>query len=305
MNNLKTQYEIFADEAWTHSNEPLNRYWCFHGGIFGTQNNLDRFETELKKVLDHHGHLGEVKWSKLNALNLSIYTALVDCLFKHIKNGDVKYRQSFLDRSFVHQPKHKEKISKEIDTQFKIYYQFIKHAFGLQYMPEHINGCSLLIRLDNHSSQNHKARLIAFAEELPQILERPDLSIKVTFHNSKHFRKLQICDLVMGAAGSYGNKMHEKREPGYRGMKPKQKIRLKFCKHIYNGLRDIDAQFRGSKAFNWFEATGLNDDRQNLYDHPMRIWKIIPKRHLIDKGWHNDHLDAQGYYQGPDIFLPK
>jgi len=298
-------YEIYADEAWTHGNEPLNRYWCFHGGLFGTQPDLDRFETELIKILNNNDHRGEFKWGKLNAHNYQIYIQLVDCLFHHISQEKIKYRQSFLDRSYVYQPKHKEKIGKEIDTQFKIYYQFLKHAFGLKYMPVHKNGATVLIRLDNHSSQNHKTNLIAFAEDLPQILNRPDLSIRVTFHNSKHNKKIQICDLIMGAAGSYGNKMHKKREPGRRGMKPKQKIRLNFCQHVYNKLRHVDAQARNTKAFNWFESTGINGTPESLYKHPVRIWKIIPKRHLIDRGWHNDHLDNNGYYQAPDLLMPK
>ncbi|CAA7613454.1 hypothetical protein MCP1_120001 [Candidatus Terasakiella magnetica] len=36
-------YEIYADEAWTHCNPPLNRYWCFFGGIMGRSEDLEQF----------------------------------------------------------------------------------------------------------------------------------------------------------------------------------------------------------------------------------------------------------------------
>lgn len=296
-------YEIYADEAWTHGGQPLNRYWCFHGGIFGTQESLDRLDTSLLGVVKKHGVCGEVKWSNLNAGNYTCYVEWVDCLIDNIQNNDIKYRQLFLDRSYVWVPKHGEEPLREIDVQFKIYYQFLKHAFGIKYIPadEGGQGIKLFIRLDNHSSQKNKDQLVRFAEILPRTLARPDLSISVTFHNSSKARRLQICDLIMGAAGSYGNKMHKKRAPGKRGMTPKQKLRLSLCKHVYDSLRNLDADARGSKAFSWFETTGHEGALSNRYHHKMRIWKFIPKRHDRDEGWQNDNLDLQGNYQGPQI----
>ncbi len=296
-------YEIFADEAWTHGGHPLNRYWCFHGGIFGPQSSLDRLEKNLETIINRWGIAGEVKWSKLSLKNIDCYKELVDCLVDSVRNDDIKYRQVFLDRSYVWQPRHNPIEQGEIDVHFKIYYQFIKHSFGLKYLEIDPNGevTKIFVRLDNHSSQKHKNNLVRFAQDLPRILNRSDLSVVVTFHNSSRIRRLQICDLVMGAAGSYGNNMHKKRKPGQRGMTSKQKLRLKFCKYVYNNLREIDADFRGSKVFNWFETTGLAGDYSNLLNHRLRIWKLVPRHHVRDVGWQNAHLDRQGTYQGAII----
>ncbi len=300
---MATTYEIYADEAWTHGGEPPNRYWRIYGGIFGVQSNLDRLDTRLRSVIAAYGVRGEVKWGKLNAINYDCYVHLANLIFDEIEEGNVKYRQMFLDRSYVWVPKRGDPEETELTIQFKLYYQFLKHAFGLQYVPRDPNDdqIDLYVRLDSHTSQRHTDQLRSFAGAFPRILNRRDFSVRVTFHNSSKVPRLQICDLLMGAAGSYGNRMHKKRRAGQRGMTQKQQLRLNFCKHIYQRLRQIDAAERGSKAFNWFETTGLDGTVENLFHHKVRIWKFIPKRHVRDKGWQNDHLDKQGYYQGPDI----
>jgi hypothetical protein len=49
---MALQYEICGDEAWTHVNKPLNRYWCFWGGLLAQANEMDHLETELRKTVD-------------------------------------------------------------------------------------------------------------------------------------------------------------------------------------------------------------------------------------------------------------
>jgi hypothetical protein len=104
----------------------------------------------------------------------------------------------------------------------------------------------------------------------------PNAEIKVEFVNSKKSIPLQICDLLMGAAGYYGNKVDWDLLPGKRRRTKNQMMKSDFGKNIYNILRRIDSHYRGSKAFNWFETTGIDGDRSNRYHHKMRIWKFIP-----------------------------
>jgi hypothetical protein len=142
------------------------------------------------------------------------------------------------------------------------------------------------------------------AEKLPQWLGRTDLHFHVSFVESKRHIRLQICDLIMGAAGSYGNKMHLKRPNRARGMSDKQKLKLEISKYIYAKLKAIVMSQRHSRAFNWFETTGVDGNLENRLAHKIRIWKFIPASHKIDRGWQNDHLDSHGDYQGPDIIDP-
>ncbi|ARA78335.1 DUF3800 domain-containing protein [Pectobacterium brasiliense] len=287
------KYQIFADEAWTHGTPPPNRYHCFFGGILGLESEVDRLQTALTKIKLSNGITQEVKWSNVSPRNVKYYKELIDCLKYHLLNHDVKYRQMFRDRAFHHDP---DPDDTELDIQFKIYYQYIKHIFGCKHIPVDPSGTTILIRLDGHSSEKHKNKLREFLEDLPRVWKRADITVTVTYENSENSIRLQVCDLVMGAAGYYGNKFHLRRPSGKRGMTSKQKIKLDMAKYIYNTIKDIDAKTRGSKAFNWFESTGMGGDPENSFNHKLRIWKFIPEQHRINKGWQNDNLDKQGMF---------
>jgi Protein of unknown function (DUF3800) len=205
-------YELCADEAWTHGGNPPNRYWCFFGGIFGLESDLSALESALKAIIISAGHKIEVKWSNVSQAGIPVYKKLLDEFFRHLQTKDIAYRQLFLDRMFVYVPQANQPEQTNLDTQYKIYYQFIKHHFGLKYLPRVEGAFSVVyIRLDEHSSQQHKEQLKRLAENLPVIIGRTDLTFNLSFVESKKHIRLQICDLIMGAAGSYGNKMHLKR----------------------------------------------------------------------------------------------
>ncbi len=294
------RYEIYADEAWTHQSLPLRRYWCFYGGVFGAEADLSRLDTALRACAARARVHGEIKWKNLRPNNVAGYRAFVDCLLAAVDGGALRWRQMFCDRANVRVAPAGEGPVSDLDVQFKLCYQFLKHSFGLEYLDAAVSN-EVLVRLDTHSSQKHKDGLTRFAEDLPRVLRHPNLKVRVTFDQSDHVPRIQVCDLMIGAAGSYGNRMHEIRERGTRGMTPKQKARLELCEHIYDGLRAIDAKTRGSRAFNWFESTGKDGDRENLLNHQVRVWKFLPREYQIDAGWQRKHLGPAGAYRGPQI----
>jgi hypothetical protein len=299
-------YEISGDEAWTHTSQPLNRYWCFFGGLFALENDADRLETELRNCASKHNYRNEIKWGKLSIQNSGLYKELVDILLSNIENHDFKFRQVFLDRAFVHVSSPTDPPLSDLDIQFRICYQFLKHSFGLSFMPKAVAGFdTILIRMDTHSSQKHKEKLKQFTEQLPKLLNRTDLDIRLAHVCSHHLMRIGVCDILMGAAGSYGNRMHDRRDEGVRGMTPKQKCRLDLAKYIYDGLRRLNNTTRGKNAFNWFESTGHDGNIENRFNHKIRIWKFHPLKYKLDRGWQNRNLDNQGRYQGPDIVEPE
>ncbi len=95
-------------------------------------------------------------------------------------------------------------------------------------------------------------------------MSRPDITLNVTYENSANSIRLQVCDLMMGAAGYYGNKFHLRR-PNGKGNDCQAKLKLEMAKYIYETIKYIDAQTRGSKAFNWFESTGISGDSTNHF----------------------------------------
>ena len=168
------RYEIYADEAWTHGGTPATRYFCFYGGIIGLTPALDRLDAELRKITAAHGANGEAKWSNLSTKSEPYFRELVQCLCRHLSAGGVRYRQLFCDRAIVRERRADEVVASDLDVQFKLCYQFLKHAFGLKFLPPAGAGQKheILIRLDTHSSQRHKTDLADFAQDIPRALGR-------------------------------------------------------------------------------------------------------------------------------------
>src|SRR5690349_16271891 len=90
---MPRNYELCADEAWTHGGVTLNRYWCFYGGIFGLAADLMNLEADLKQVLNRHNYRREVKWGEASPGTLPVYKELADVFFSHLTNRDLRYRQ--------------------------------------------------------------------------------------------------------------------------------------------------------------------------------------------------------------------
>ncbi len=174
-------YEICADEAWTHSSNPQNRYWCFFGGVFGLESDLGKIETRLRDKLAQTSYRREVKWANVSAADLPTYINLVDEFFQCLEDYPVVYRQIFLDRSFVYVPESTEENRTDLDVQYRICYQFLKHAFGIKHLPRANNSFDqIYIRLDSHSSQEHTESLKQFSQDLPKNLGRTDLVVDVS-----------------------------------------------------------------------------------------------------------------------------
>ncbi|HCK0217268.1 TPA: DUF3800 domain-containing protein [Klebsiella oxytoca] len=271
------KYVIYADEAWTQS-QPLYRYHCFFGGMLSSTEEFNLFEAEVVQLKKDHNYKKEIKWSNISRQHIEFYENLLVLIERFICTSEnTKYRQMFMDRSY----RYIGESASELDSQFKIYYQFLKHCFGFGYINERK---TFTFKLDTHSSHAHKLKLKTFIEGL----EIQNVDIRVEFINSKKSVPLQVCDLLMGAAGYYGNKADWDLLPGKRRRTPNQIMKSGFGKKIYDMLRRIDSQFRGSKAFNWFESTGVDGDISNRYHHKMRIWKFIPTNSLSDASWQDD-----------------
>lgn len=270
-------YVIYADEAWTQS-QPLYRYHCFFGGILSSKDEFERLENEVKNLKKEFNYKKEIKWSNISLQHIDFYNKLLLMVENFIcANYETKYRQMFMDRSF----KYTGELIPELDSQFKVYYQFLKHCFGFDYINERN---TFTFKLDNHSSHNHKIKLKAYLESI----RMKNVDIKVEFVNSKKSIPLQICDLLMGAAGYYGNKIDLDLLPGNKRRTKNQIMKSNFGKSIYNMLRKVDSHYRGSKAFNWFETTGIDGDKSNRYNHKMRIWKFTPSKYELDISWQDD-----------------
>lgn len=118
------EYIIFCDESAKWGKFFSN----FYGGLIVGSSQYDRITQRLNKAKTDLNFFGEVKWEKVTERYLSKYQELIDEFFDEIKNGNLKVRLMF--RQNAHQPQGLTDDDREMEY-FKLYYQFIKHAFGL------------------------------------------------------------------------------------------------------------------------------------------------------------------------------
>lgn len=282
-------YEIAGDEAWTHE-DPADptRYHRFLGGVFGPESDLERLETRLKRVA---GAEGEIGWKKITLPTESLYCDFIDAFFDELETRELKYRHLFCDRSMIYVPQVGSTPPTRDAVQYKLLYQFIKHSFCLERLSL---DDVVRVRLDQHSNTAETARLADFVKRLSV-----PPNVQVFYHRSSQFRRIQAVDLLIGAAGFHGNRKHLRREAAQRGMTKKQALRSRLATRVRDHLTRISNAERGAKAFNWFESTGPGVATR--CDLRISIWKFMPARFQIDKGWQNDHLDKQGRYVAPAI----
>lgn len=288
--------EIYADEAWTQQ-DPLYRYHCFFGGIMAPPETIINLEKEIRELKKECRFRQEIKWTRSSPKTEEFFIKLIN-LFKDMMLDDslnLKYRQLFLDRKISY----KGEPETTLESQYKVYYQFIKHSFGLCHADEPID---ITINLDTHSSHVHKSQLIAFADQLPRILNKEnDLKLNIKFIDSRESLPLQLSDVLMGAAGYYGNNLYNLKRENQKRISKNQSAKKRIGKGVYDALRLIDNITRENKAFNWFETTGRDGDISNHFYHKLRIWKFEANGSIYKPEWSDKNFPGD---KPPRVIFP-
>ena len=92
----------------------------------------DRVTARLNAEKTRLNFFGEVKWSKVTALYLAKYRDLMNVFFEEVRAGNVKVRIMFRQNTHEALGLTQDQIE---GAYFRLYYQFIKHAFGLMHCP--------------------------------------------------------------------------------------------------------------------------------------------------------------------------
>ena len=120
------QYLIYADES-----HRKGKYFSnFYGGALVNYIYLEKISNKLNLKKEELGLFQEVKWTKVTEQYLDKYLTLMDYFFEFVKSNKIKIRIMFRQNAQVSQNLTKEHRKKEY---FLLYYQFIKHAFGIDF----------------------------------------------------------------------------------------------------------------------------------------------------------------------------
>jgi hypothetical protein len=197
----------------------------------------------------------------------------MDVFFEFVISGVIKVRIMFTDNRFL--AKNLEK--RHHDYRYHLlYYQFIKHAFGLKYF---ISDYPVLLEFffddipDNKIINAQFKKFIFGLQFLPDF-QNSNFVIKensIYEVDSKKHVLMQCLDVVLGSMAFRLNNMHKEKPPGSKKRGKRTIAKEVLYKHINQKIRQV------RPYFNIGITTGTDGDYSNRFHHHYRHWLFTPK----------------------------
>lgn len=256
---------IYADESVSREAKFSN----FYGGCLVESHELLRVQQRLEAKKRELNFYGEIKWQKVTANYLGKYEALMSAFFDEVQSRRVKVRIMFTQNRRDRIDLAPERLE---DGYFKLYYQFIKHEFGLTHAPT--GSTPIRVRLLFDEMPDQLERRYTFRQYLASLSKSaafrkaglvidPSQIAEVRSHDHV---LLQCTDVVLGAMQFRLNDKHRLKPVGAsrRGKRTVAKEKL------YRTILERVQQIR--PRFNIGISTGDDGDRSNRWHHPYRHW---------------------------------
>ncbi|MBN2466256.1 DUF3800 domain-containing protein [candidate division WOR-3 bacterium] len=270
------EYVIFCDES-----AAGGKYYCnFYGGVIVGGSVILKVTERLNATKLAQNLFGVAKWDKVTEQYLEKYRALVHAFFAELSAGNVKVRVMF--RQKAQRPR--GLTSEDLELQyFKLYYQFIKNAFGLKYLPIREGGTRLRLYFDRIPDTDEKIAMFrAFLLALPKGKELARAGIllspeDITEVETRDHVLLQCLDIVLGAMQFRLNDWHKVKLPG-RNMRGK---RTRAKEALYKTiLAEVRQLYPG---FNIGITTGSQSGPACRWTHAYRHWCFQPREFVFDR----------------------
>jgi hypothetical protein len=276
---ITNEYTIYCDES-----EANGKFYSnFYGGAAVDSKLVPIIDKQLNAKKEQLYLKGEIKWSKVTENYLQKYIELINLFFDQIAENKIKIRIMFTQNRNV--PSNLSK--RHYDEQyFILYYQFLKGAFGLQYINDHPDiKTRIKLYLDQFPDER-KERVFQFKNYLA------GLSASAEFRRSRVFIEfndimscnshkhviLQCLDVVLGAMHFRLNDKHKEKPLGKSRRSSRTIAKEKLYDHIRSRIINIYPNF------NIGVSTSFKDDERNIWLHPYRHWLFVAKDHVKDSG---------------------
>jgi hypothetical protein len=275
---MEKEYVIFCDE----SDQRGAYFSSFYGGVIVGGSVINQVSARLNAAKTAAGIQSEVKWSKVGPRELVSYKPLIQEFFQVMEERDLRMRLMF--RQNMHEATN---LTREdhANAYFKLYYQFLKHGFGLQYMPTHPKGVRLRFYLDQlpDQSREKKAQFRGYVAGLAQNsrLRKAGLSFAeedIAEVNSKQHILLQCADVVLGSMSFRLNDKHKAIPEGQR----RRGKRTVAKEEMYKFIRREICNVTGKHAFNPGISTGVSQHPEGRWSDPYLHWLFVPSEMRID-----------------------
>lgn len=261
------EYIIFCDE----SDKKGRFYSNFYGGVLVGASDYQRITKCINDKKTELNLLGEVKWSKVSERYLPKYQELIKCFFEEVAANNLKVRIMFSQNAWQPTGLTKEDIEMQY---FKLYYQFIKHGFGLRYIDKRPEGTRLRLYLDQLPDTREKVEQFkGFLLGLQHSRAFSDTGITIAKEDITEVRShdhalLQCLDIVLGSMSFRLNDKHKEKPEGSKHRAKKTRAKETLYRTI---LREIQAIYPN---FNVGISTGMKFDSANKWENPYRHWRF-------------------------------
>jgi len=271
---VKKQYLIYADES-----HRKGKYFSnFYGGALVNYVELEKINNKLNAKKEELGLFNEVKWIKVTEQYLDKYLKLIDYFFEFIKSNKIKIRIMFRQNALVPQDLTREHEEKEY---FLLYYQFIKHAFGIDYCNSN-EKCQIVLKLYFDKLPDTKRKNKEFKGHIYAL---NDLFCVNNIHiynedivevDSRNHVILQCMDIILGAINFKLNNMDKEKISGTNRRGKRTIAKEKLYKKILKNIREIYPNF------NIGMSTSARGDFSNNWKDPYRHWCFKSKNSIFD-----------------------
>jgi hypothetical protein len=266
------EYIIWCDE----SIKKGEFYSNFYGGALVRSVDLEEVIEKLETKKQELHLFNEVKWNKITWAYKDKYVDLLDEFFDLVEKQLVKIRIMFTNNSIVPTCLTKQQLDNEF---FLLYYQFVKHAFGITTCM-HAENTKLRINFDKIPDSKEKAcefkdyifKLNMIFNKKNVYLERDGIS-EVDSHNHV---VLQCLDIVLGSMSFRLNKKHLDKPEGERIRAKKTRAKEYVYKFINKRIQGLYLKY----TFNIGISTGFDIPPYEVHtarwQMPYRHWRFMP-----------------------------
>lgn len=273
------EYLIFCDES-----DRRGRYYSnFYGGVRVAASHLTTVEAALTARKQALGLTSEIKWQKVGADVVERYEQFMHEFFDQIAAGRVFMRVMFTQNAQVPTGLTREQ---EVESYYRLYYQFLKHGFGFSHMPDHAVPPRVRIYLDEIGDTREQVTKFkgfvlglgdtAHIRRAGGIILQADAITEVRSHG--HIL-MQALDTVLGSTTFRLNDKHLEKLPGQRTRGKRTIAKGRLQKFILGEIKRVT----GKPSFNIGISTGLSSNPAAPWSDPYLHWKFVPKEFRIEK----------------------
>ena len=273
----KRHYIIYTDEA----DRKGKFYSNFFGGVILSASEQQSINSRLNQRKLDLGIRKEIKWQYVDAACVDRYIEFIRLYFEYIATSRLKVRIMFTQNLRV---ANRLELRHHKDQYFLLYYQFIKHAFGIAYCnPNLLDRIFFQILPDKIPDSEEKfEKFKDYLCRIPnsRILRFKNLHIPregIADVDSQEHVILQGLDLILGAMCSRLNEKLYEIPVGQRRRGKRTRAKEALYKAINREIRKIYPNF------NVGVGTACANGFSDRWIHPYRHWLFMPKSYEMNR----------------------